>query len=102
MTPQEFTYWLQGALEVNPDMLKDGMTPEQVQTVQDHLNLVFNKVTPDRFRKEKTDIPEIKKENLEVKSEEITFHPFPGTPGGTYNDGAICAGGSDWRETMYC
>lgn len=34
---------------MNPEMLEKGMSPEQVKTIQDHLNLVFNKVTPDRF-----------------------------------------------------
>lgn len=49
MGSNEFAYWLQGALEMNPDMLEKGMTPEQVKTIQDHLDLVFDKVTPDRF-----------------------------------------------------
>jgi hypothetical protein len=51
MNAEEFAYWLQGALEMNPEMLKNGMTPEQAQTIQDHLDLVFDKVTPDRFNK---------------------------------------------------
>jgi len=54
MNPGEFAYWLQGALELNPNMLKEGMTPEQVQTIQDHLNLVFTKVTPYKSNKEET------------------------------------------------
>lgn len=49
MNSEEFTYWLQGALEMNPEMLEKGMSPEQVKTIQDHLNLVFTKVTPNRF-----------------------------------------------------
>jgi len=32
MTTGEFAYWLQGALEMNPDMFEKGMTPEQVKT----------------------------------------------------------------------
>ena len=52
MNTEKFAYWLQGALEMNPEMLKKGMSPEQVQTIQDHLNLVFDKTTPDRFNKE--------------------------------------------------
>lgn len=51
MTAEDFAYWIQGALEMNPQMLKEGMTPEQVQTIQDHLDLVFDKVTPDRINK---------------------------------------------------
>ncbi len=46
----EFTYWLQGAIEMNPEMLEKGMSPQQVKTIQDHLDLVFNKITPDRFK----------------------------------------------------
>jgi len=46
----DFIYWLQGALEMNPEMFEKGMSPQQVKTIQDHLNLVFNKVTPDRFQ----------------------------------------------------
>jgi hypothetical protein len=57
MGSNEFVYWLQGALELNPDMLKNGMTPGQVQTIQDHLDLVFTKVTPDRFKKEEPEFP---------------------------------------------
>lgn len=49
MESNEFIYWLQGALEMNPEMLEKGMSPQQVKTIQDHLDLVFNKVTPDRF-----------------------------------------------------
>lgn len=42
MTAQEFTYWLQGFSEIN------GATPTQAQwkIIQDHLQLVFKKVTP--------------------------------------------------------
>lgn len=52
MNAGEFAYWLQGAMELSPEMLEKGMTPGQVQTIQDHLNLVFDKVTPDRFNKD--------------------------------------------------
>jgi hypothetical protein len=44
MTPSEFTYWLQGFVELN------GAPPTQEQwmVIKDHLSLVFNKVTPYR------------------------------------------------------
>ena len=48
MTPENFAYWLQGLLEGNPQILKDGLTATQTRIIQDHLNLVFNKVTPER------------------------------------------------------
>jgi hypothetical protein len=45
MTPENFTYWLQGFFEVSDTKKLD---EKQVQIIKDHLNLVFNKVTPNR------------------------------------------------------
>ena len=45
MNSENFTYWMQGALELGK--LRE-LNVEQVKIVQDHLNLVFNKVTPQR------------------------------------------------------
>jgi hypothetical protein len=43
MTTEQFTYWLQGFMEVaNPTTLDE----VQVQQIKDHLNLVFDKQTP--------------------------------------------------------
>lgn len=42
MTPEQFTYWLQGYTELNGSQ----PTPEQWKIIKDHLQLVFNKVTP--------------------------------------------------------
>jgi len=69
MNSEEFTYWLQGALEMNPEMLDKGMSPQQVRTIQDHLNLVFNKVTPDRF------------EGITIQDSNSTGNPQPQHPG---------------------
>ncbi len=47
MEPINFCYWLQGYFE----MLGDAqyvITLEQREIIKDHLNLVFNKETPDR------------------------------------------------------
>ena len=45
MTPEQFTYWLQGFMEIsNPTTLNE----TQTQVIKDHLALVFNKQTPDR------------------------------------------------------
>ncbi len=41
----EFTYWLQGFLELSETKTLD---ERQLQIVRDHLALVFTKVTPDR------------------------------------------------------
>ncbi len=43
MSPESFTYWLQGFLEVTGATT---ITPEQVQIIKDHLALVFEKKTP--------------------------------------------------------
>jgi len=43
MSPETFCYWLNGYCEL------DGAhpTPEQWKSIQEHLKLVFNKVTPE-------------------------------------------------------
>lgn len=41
----EFCYWLKGYFELSDS---NTLSPQQVQTIKDHLNLVFTKVTPDR------------------------------------------------------
>ena len=43
MTPENFCYWLQGLLEIgNPKNLDEN----QINTIKDHLRLVFKKETP--------------------------------------------------------
>lgn len=42
MTPEQFTYWLQGYQEVTGER----PSVEQWQVIKDHLKTVFNKVTP--------------------------------------------------------
>lgn len=42
MTPEQFCYWMQGFSELNTAP----PTPEQWQSIREHLALVFNKVTP--------------------------------------------------------
>lgn len=46
MTPEQFAYWLQGHVEMNP--AQETPTPEQWQMVKDHLKTAFVKVTPSR------------------------------------------------------
>lgn len=43
MDAQNFTYWLKGFFEIGGS---NSLTEAQVQIVKDHLDLVFNKVTP--------------------------------------------------------
>lgn len=46
MTPENFCYWLQGMLEiVDPKSLDE----KQIAVIKDHLSLVLNKITPDRY-----------------------------------------------------
>ena len=43
MTPENFCYWLQGRVELQPDKT---ITQQEWQIIQDHLKLVFDKQTP--------------------------------------------------------
>jgi len=45
MTSEQFTYWLQGYFEISDSKM---LSSRQTQIIKDHLDLVFNKVTPDR------------------------------------------------------
>lgn len=45
MNSQDFCYWLQGALELGH---ADYFDANDIRIIQDHLNLVFKKETPDR------------------------------------------------------
>lgn len=45
MEPRDFTYWLKGFFEISG---ATELTDKQVLIIQDHLNLVFKKETPDR------------------------------------------------------
>lgn len=43
MTAEQFAYWLQGYVELNPGKVPD---PEQWKSITEHLQTVFVKVTP--------------------------------------------------------
>lgn len=45
MSPEQFCYWLQGFVEMNPNAM---LTGTQWQIVKDHLKLVMDKQTPQR------------------------------------------------------
>lgn len=47
MTPEQFCYWLQGLFELRENS-DAPLSARQTQVVQDHLQLVFQKVTPTR------------------------------------------------------
>lgn len=42
MTPEQFTYWLQGFAEINDTV----PTEAQWKSIKEHLELVFKKITP--------------------------------------------------------
>ncbi|QIC87519.1 hypothetical protein F0336_14145 [Serratia liquefaciens] len=42
MTPEQFTYWLQGFVELHGDLPTD----DQWKSIKEHLQTVFVKVTP--------------------------------------------------------
>lgn len=49
MTPEQFCYWLQGFAE--PRLGAGAPTTQQWAIITEHLNTVFNKVTPDHHPK---------------------------------------------------
>jgi len=42
MSPESFCYWLQGYFEISGSK---NLTSEQIEVIQEHLSLVFTKVT---------------------------------------------------------
>jgi hypothetical protein len=50
MTPEQFCYWLQGYVEITDD-LNSKPSQEEWDRIKDHLKLVFNKVTPNYYKK---------------------------------------------------
>ena len=49
MKPESFIYWLHGYFEISES---NTLSEKQVQVIKDHLDLCFNKVTPDRSKEE--------------------------------------------------
>lgn len=45
MTPEQFTYWLQGMFDITNPLT---LSVKEVQIIKDHLALVFERKTPDR------------------------------------------------------
>jgi hypothetical protein len=54
MTAEHFTYWLQGFFELSDVKTLD---QKQVKIIKDHLNLVYNKVTPNREIQNINEVP---------------------------------------------
>lgn len=81
MTAENFCYWLQGFLEireVDEELGPHGsITANQAQVIQDHLQLVFKKVTPNRLLNDITDY---------TGKPAMTFLSYPG--GASFEDWA--------------
>lgn len=83
MTTEQFCYWMQGFFEIsNPKELN----AKQVQIIKDHLNLVFNKQTPDRNQEEDDILSTLKKKPQNSWQDEL--RPFPGN-GGFHGDAPV-------------
>ncbi len=74
MTTKQFAYWLQGFFEINDPQT---INKEQTQIIKDHLNLVFDKVTPNRNTKEESEEQEEVKPPFK-KTKRTVFGP-PGS-----------------------
>jgi hypothetical protein len=98
MTPENFTSWLQGFVEISNAQF---LGRKQTQILKDHLNLVFTKVTPDRNGIKSVDNPYIA-DTFEYKGEAVKP---PAT--GTYCQGISgyypqeAADYSFWDENHY-
>lgn len=59
MTARDFCFWLQGYLELTPrepGVMREGMSPQQVQTIASHLSLVFrHEIDPSMGNKDHQD-----------------------------------------------
>ena len=58
MTPENFCYWLQGWFELNKTIdHREGASKETLAMIDNHLKLVFNKLTPKISDKEEPKQP---------------------------------------------
>lgn len=65
MTPEQFVFWLNGALEImDPNQLNE----KQIQIIKDHIALVLKKETPVRHEL-------VIKEDLSMQPGEVKFVP---------------------------
>lgn len=94
MTHQDFCYWLQGYVEVN-----GGKIPDEAgwQVIKDHLQLVFNKVTPLQVYESKFEPIDrsiggiaLNKDFRPCSNSDITKLPFTETLSPTYCSASSC------------
>jgi hypothetical protein len=72
MTPENFTYWLQGFIELQSTTVP---SEQQWKAIKDHLALVFTKVTPDRNAE--PNIDEMTKRLQDLLDKRNTKGPMP-------------------------
>ena len=72
MSPENFCYWLQGALELSQLGKFDY---QQTQIIQDHLDLVFKKETPTREKPFVVDQGLVSLRDSFIQSPSFTFPP---------------------------
>ena len=75
MSPENFVYWLQGFFElmnVGTECDMEGIHPEQARIIRDHLQLIFDKKTPDR----KIDYEKVRDGLSKKKRSTIVYDPF--------------------------
>jgi hypothetical protein len=81
MTPEQFCYWLQGALETRAKGPLDQFT---IDVIKDHLNLVFDKKTPAREIAVADEWLKREMEKAQKRTTPLappfTPHGIPGTP----------------------
>lgn len=87
MTPENFTYWLQGFFEISDS---NNLSETQVQIIKDHLDLVFDKKTPNRKEKK----PVLQGLNPDLLK--------PNGTGGSGNSICASTGGRRGDVTVYC
>ncbi|MHA2309821.1 MAG: hypothetical protein ACXABJ_11125 [Candidatus Heimdallarchaeaceae archaeon] len=70
MEAQDFCYWLQGWFELNKTIdHREGASPTTIKMIEEHLQLVFNKVTSEPVQ-----------EKVEYPTPMPTFPPTPVWP----------------------
>lgn len=84
MTPENFAYWLQGFFEISQHVdHRQGLTPEAVQEIKNHLAEVFKKeTTPVQFRLKSEDLDPIQEAirrfNEHQTREKLGRNVYPG------------------------
>lgn len=66
MTPENFAYWLKGFIEISETKT---LNEKQTQIIKDHLDLVFNKVTPtyDTISETQENKENVKEDNIVIE-----------------------------------